>query len=131
MSHECVLKSSYRRNSAGFTLIEVLVSTIIFTIVVAGLASIFIAGKRLLLHQRSRMAGGELGRYFLDPLQMNVKQSDWDNSTGNYKDTNWFHSHPDETVGNYTANYMVENLPSDTGPMRKVKVTVSWSESAP
>lgn len=59
---------------AGFTLLEVLVSIIILVLCLTGMTSLFLSGKRLLFHAQYRTVGGELGRRFLDHLQMEVRQ---------------------------------------------------------
>ena len=86
-------------NKKGLSLVEILVSLVIMGLVMVGLVNIFISGKRWTLHSRSRITAGELGRYFLDPLQMDVRQDTWDQSPvdpppnnlltiGNYRSTN-------------------------------------------
>lgn len=107
---------------------EVLVSAFIMAVIMAGLANIFLAGKRHIVHSRTRTSGSELGRYFLDPLQMQVRQDRWGNnclSTGNC---------PDQTLGitqgldrDYTAHYTVINN-SPANNLNKVEVEISWSE---
>ena len=64
----------------GLTLLEIIVATAILALVIAGLANIFIAGKRYILHSRTKMTGGELGRYFLDEMQMQVREDTWSSS---------------------------------------------------
>lgn len=62
----------------GFTLVEVLVSMVVFAMVVVGLSSVFIAGGKLITHNRERMTSAQLGKLFLDPLQAHVRQDTWD-----------------------------------------------------
>jgi Tfp pilus assembly protein PilW len=66
-------------NKKGLSLLEILVAGLILTLTLAGLLNIFVAGRRWVLHNRLRMTGGELGKYFLDPLQMDVRQDEWNN----------------------------------------------------
>jgi hypothetical protein len=123
----------------GLTLIEIIVSTLILALVMMGLVNIFISGKRYLLHTRSRMTGGELGRYFLDPLQIYVNQSQWQGD-------DYISDHPLSLTAsrsggsqfidniNYSATYEVSHLPTLDGPgnqTRKVKVTLKWNETQP
>lgn len=56
---------------------ELLVSAVLLVLIVTGLLSIFVVGKRHLLHARSRMTAAELTRTFIDPLQRQVDQSQW------------------------------------------------------
>lgn len=88
-----------------------------------GMTNLFISGKRWILHSRSRMAGGELGKYFLDPLQEQVRQDQWGSnclSTGNCPSQT-------QTLNNilYTANFSATNA-SASPNLRKVKVDITW-----
>jgi hypothetical protein len=50
---------------------------LIFALIMGGLANLFVATKRHILHAHSRMVASELGRYFLDRLQLHVRQDTW------------------------------------------------------
>ena len=110
----------------GLTLAEIIISVVILSLVMLGLTNLFISGKRYILSARSRMTGGELGRVFLDPLQMHVRQDTWDNATSNSLSVGTFTSN--QTVNNiaYSANYTI----SSANNMRKAKVNITWNEPA-
>lgn len=113
----------------GFTLIEILVSAVILALVMTGLANIFIAGKRHILHSRSRMTSGELARFFLDPIQMQVRQDQWATNclgTGNPVNCPSQIQTIDGTT--YTANWSVTNAPAT---LRKVIANITWTEVQP
>lgn len=131
---------------------EIIVATVIFALAVAGLMNIFVAGKRYILHSRSRMSGGELGKVFLEPLQMSVRQDTWGqagNSLTNtpvgglYCDGIPGHTQlsgcsPDRTLDGvpYAAKYEIDAVPTPasapTSPeLRRVVLTVNWSENKP
>lgn len=63
-------------NNKALTLIEVIVAAIILALLMLGLTNLFVSGKRYIMHARSRMTGGEIGRLFLEPLNMAVRQGD-------------------------------------------------------
>jgi len=110
---------SINLNKKALTLLEILISVIILALVVTGLANVFVAGKRYIQHSRMRMTGGELGKYFLDPLQMQVRQDTWaTNPLGTNNITG-------AVVAGYTPTYTTTTLPSN---IKKVKVTVNWIE---
>ncbi len=72
-------------NKKALTLLEILVSLIIISLVITGLASTFVIGKRYIYKSRLKISGAELGKYFLDSLQRHVNYSTWydtDNSLG-------------------------------------------------
>ena len=124
----------------GLTLLELLVSAVILALTLMGMANIFLGGRRWLLHARSRMTGGELGRVFLEPLQMQVRQDTWDTPANGLSlgervcpdahDPNCpsageatLHGIP------YNARY---NIGSVAGTdLRRVQVTIRWTEHQP
>ena len=122
-------KQSQTKNS-GLSLVEVLISMLILATVVGGLANLFLSVKELTLHVHSRMVAGKLGRYFLDPLQMYVRQDTWDierdpvnenpNTGGNLLKT------PAGKIGYKTAN----NPFPDTYPDASY-VTLTWMAGGP
>jgi prepilin-type N-terminal cleavage/methylation domain-containing protein len=137
-------------NKKGLTLIEILVSLVILLLVVASLASVFVSGKMQIAHIRSRLTGTELGKYFLDPFQMYVRQGatsptandGWDQAYNQLyipvgQDS---YSRPDPnglTVGgvtfkpiDYTISRVKDASNNDTG-LRRVVVKINWTESPP
>jgi prepilin-type N-terminal cleavage/methylation domain-containing protein len=132
----------------GFTLLEMLVAIIIFALVLTGLVSIFVSGKRYIIHARSRMAGGELGKRFLDPLQMQVTQGErataagngWDQANNSLRlpgveNRTWTETPENLDNINFTPTYTVSRVRdpatgNDTG-LRRAKVDINWNEFAP
>ena len=115
------------RNVSGMTLTEVLVAAVILALVLAGVANIFIAEKRYILHSRSRMSGGELGKIFLDPLQMDVRQDLWS--------TNCLGSSSGCTSAaqiinsiSYTPAYTITDVGYGT-TLRRVVLQITWNEN--
>jgi len=112
----------------GFTLVEIIVATLILALVTTGLAYVFLAGKRHLLHTRSKIQAAELGRLFLAPLQRDVRQDQWGSNClsagtgcpGAQTVDNITYT----PTYNRTLNYPIANL-------NKVKVTITWNEPAP
>lgn len=105
-------------------------STLIFAMLMTGLANLFIAGKRYVLHAKSRMSGGELGKYFVDPLHMQVRQDTWDDAANNNlsEGTRSFGCQTIENI-NYTGNYTVSNVTGVSA--RRVNLNITWNESIP
>ena len=67
------------RKIAGLSLVEILVSMLVFSLVMSGLVNLFVSTRRITAHHRYRMTAAELGRYYLERLQMHVRQDWWDN----------------------------------------------------
>lgn len=119
---------------------EIVVAATILALVTVGLANIFFAGKRWLAHSRFKMTSAELGKYFLDPFQLNVRQDQWNTGAGDYNAPNPLYIHtwigpavnPDNK--SYTPTYTVGLAPNPTSggsisnQFRKVKVEVKWPE---
>lgn len=144
-------------NRRGFSLVEVVVSAIILALLIIGMTNVFISGKRYILHGRSRITSAELGRLFLDPLQMHVRhcesatgaQDGWDESNNALSITAGFrycdsdpghtqqpsgfcHSQFDRTLDGieYSARYSILNHTQDNN-IRRVVATVNWNERTP
>jgi len=139
-------------NKKGLTLMEIIVATVIFALAVAGLMNLFVAGKRYILHSRSRMSGGELGKVFLEPLQMSVRQDTWGQAGNSLTNTPTGGLYCDGVPGHtqlpgcsadrtldgvpYAAKYEIDAAPTPTGAatppeLRRVVLTVNWSENKP
>lgn len=130
----------------GFTLVEVVVSVVVFALVIVGLISVFVAGTKHIIHARERMTSVELGKLFIDPLQMDVRQDTWGSGpAGNaltlgttYCDSVGGHTQnkncppaDQRKVNNrdFSAEYVTEVV-SGTD-LRLVTTKISWNESSP
>ena len=109
-------------NKKALTLVEIIVSVVILALVITGLANVFVAGKRYIQHSRMRMAGGELGKEFLDPLQAYVRQDTWDGGA-NFINVDAV-SKAGATVDDYVSSYDIKALDLPAANIRKVKVTI-------
>ena len=118
----------------ALTLIEILISTVVLSLVFLGLLNLFISGRRFLEHSQSRMGGGELGKVFMDPLQMQVRQSDWVDSgvttgTGNQLQLgNTITSAQSLNGITYTATSAVYTVDA-AGNLRGVQTSINWQET--
>ncbi len=117
---------------AGFSLIEILVATLILALVTAGMAYVFLAGRKHILHARARTQSAELGRLFLAPLQKDVRQDLWgSNCVGSGVGCP---STPANDVLLDGITYKptttaVSNVPGTS--LKKVTITINWTEPAP
>ncbi len=133
-------------NKKALSLLEIIVSAVIMTVVIAGFAAIFLSGKRSILHSRSRVVSAEIGKLFLDYLQTHVRQNDWDVTSPTvtnglvvgtrYCDGSANPQQPgcpnvyDRTLDNITYNAQY-TISSPYTNIRKVKAVVSWNEPTP
>jgi len=144
-------KKAVTRIRTGLSLIEVIVSTILIALTLLGLSNLFLASKTHIQYSRTRMTGGELGRVFVDPLQMQVRQDNWNNATMNalsatgsgsfrYCDSNASTTEQptgcpaqnERTLGGveYSARYEITNHTSSPN-IRKVVTTINWPKVQP
>jgi prepilin-type N-terminal cleavage/methylation domain-containing protein len=115
----------------AFTLLEILIATFILSVVMLGLISVFMSGKRLMRLNRSRVTAGELGKIFLDPFQLQVNNQTW----GTSNNWLWQQSRNDLVIGtaygvdqNYTGNYTI-NIAGLIGNLTRVKVDITWNDT--
>lgn len=111
------------RGRAGLTLMEIIVSMIIISLTILGLANLVVAGRRHIAHSRSRMVSSELGKYFVDPLANQVRQDLWGStclSTGT-----GCPGGQNISGITYTPTYLID----DFNGMRRVRLTISWNET--
>ncbi len=110
-------------------MMEILVSLAILSIVVVGLINVFVASKALVLHNRNRMASGQLGRAFLDPLQLDVNQSTWGASclTSGAGCVGAQNINIGGRSINFTPNY-TRALDTPATGVNRVVVTINWDD---
>ena len=119
-------------NKKGLSLLEILISALILSLIITGLISIFVSGKRWVSHSRARMSAGELGKLFLDPFDNDIRADEW----GNNCVSGLVAACPNpqtETIGSiqYDARYVSSPVavPVPTNPpLRRVTVTINWNE---
>lgn len=132
----------------GFTLMEIMVAAVLFSLVIVGLLSVFITGNKQVIHARERMVSSELSKLFVDPMQAHVRQDTWDlagnallpvttycDSVGGHTQNPICFSMPasERKINNrdfsaqYNVSRVLDSLGADTG-MRRVTTTITWTE---
>ncbi len=108
-------------NKKALTLLEIIVATVILALIMAGMASVFVTSRQFLLHSRYRVSAAELGKRFIDPLQVYVRAEDWYTNPlgGSF------------TIGSSFGSYSsscdcVTLMPGSL--IKRVKCTISWPE---
>ena len=114
------------------TLTEVVVSAVLLSIVLTGLAALFVTGRRSMLHSRSRMITGELAKFFLEPLQMDVNQANWGSNCLSAQ----IGCPGAVTLSDgitYTPTYHTADIGGwlTDSRLRKARVTITWTENPP
>lgn len=120
----------------GLSLLEILVATILLSLVLSGLGNLFVATKRLTAHERSRVTSSEVGKRCLEYLHNEVRQSDWGAtclSTNNNPNPNcdglswcttWWDS---SSATSFFVGCITSPHPSLSN-VRKTVVTLQWKE---
>jgi prepilin-type N-terminal cleavage/methylation domain-containing protein len=113
-------------SNSGFTLVEVVISTVIFTIVAAGLYASVSTLRKPAMDTTKKINASFVGKQILEELRNDVSADTWNNG-GPLVPSGTPYVLPDVTVGGitYHPQYIVENDP-DGSPARKVTLTITW-----
>ncbi|MFA6358106.1 MAG: type II secretion system protein [Candidatus Omnitrophota bacterium] len=143
ISKDFSLTVKYHRHVKGFTLLEIIVATLLFSLATAGMVSIFVGGKRQVMHVRDRTASSEMGKLFLDPLQLDVRQDTWGlgfaenaltvgttycDSDGGHTQNRSCPALTNRKLNNieFSSTYTTDMVGTN---LRRVKVKVNWTEN--
>ncbi len=115
-------------NQRGVSLVEILISAVIFSIAALGMFSTLSMMRVSSDVSDKRLGAAYFGRQCLEQLRAKVDQRAYDQVSGDFTNDLSLGNHncPDDPNGVYTATYTVTIDP--TNQSRKVAVTVSWDE---
>ena len=110
-------------NSAGFTLVEVIVALVILVSTAAGIFASFIAAQGYSANAKRRIVAVNFARQKLEELRPEVRQDTW--NTGGLKITAWTPYEPlPATLPGDGRRYQVESVPGVN--YRKVTVEIKY-----
>ena len=122
---------SRMRNEKGLTLVEIIVSTLLISIIAAGSFAAFVGTRQLFNYTRHRLQAFNFAKETYDRLRSNYGYTDSQVNEG-------AHSDPESEIGTvirgemsdlYTDfTYSVTEEP--TGGYKEVEITITWSERA-
>lgn len=104
---------------------EIIISTFLMVLILSGLIHVFVAGRRYIVYNRNRIAGAQISRVFLDPLQMDVNQSEWaNNCLGSGQNCTG-----EQTIGGvrYFPDYSIATVAGTS--LRRVRLNINWNET--
>ena len=130
MRHQrCCTVVSGSLSLPGFSLVEVIVATIILSLIMLGMLSVFVAGNKLIIHNRENMTSSELGRFFIDPMQLDVRQDTWDQpgNTLNLLAVPVVLAPQNVNNRNFSASYTTSAVAGTN--LRRLTTTITWPES--
>lgn len=135
-----ILFKFFRRNKKGFTLVEIIVSTIILSFIAAGMFSILVSGRFLIARAKMRLQAVELARNFLERGRGYINWTAWDMPYPDnpFAPDDWNPAQPtkadwrDVPSAYYNIRYRVERGGEDVAAgiyrARKVSVQVRWGD---
>jgi len=126
--------------------LEIIVSMVILCLVVLGMTSVFVSGKKLIIHTGGRVTASEIGKLFIEPLQSYVRQSDWaagalkvdktycGDAVAGYSPNAFADICPgqnDRTLNNtvFSSRYDVESIAGTD--LRRVVTKITWNDPSP
>ena len=116
----------------GFSLVEAMVASVLFSLVLLGLISVFMSGGKHLTHVRERMTSAQLGKFFLDPLQIYVRQDTWDQVGNELMVGSRAGVAQSINNRNFSEIHAVDDATTDSAlvgtNVRRVITTISWIE---
>lgn len=118
-----------KNNKSGVSLLEIVISMMLLSLVLIGLANVFVASGGYMKHSRSRVSASQLSAVFVEPLQNEVRQSDWDDVTNNLSV-----GERNESVVNiggvaYMPSYNITNMGLGGNSLRRVQIRIRWNET--
>ncbi len=125
----------FRNKRYGFTIMEIIISSLLLAIIVAASFSVFVASERKIRYIGRKLQAANFVREKFEDLKDAVRQDTWDD--GDLKLTNggWteWYVFPEDfgTKWGGQRRYKVEEVSDDEGnPMtyRKITVEVQWNE---
>ncbi len=117
------------------TLVEIIVALVILSLVMAGMANLFVSSRRWSGHAGSRLAGSGLAGHFLSLPGLAVSAESWETNcigSNNGCDEQVY------TLGgtDYTANYSVSLAVTNASlvsidSIHKLELRISWNDASP
>lgn len=117
------------RNKRGFSLVEVLVAVVIFALLLVGLMSVAIAGNKNVIHARDRAVAAQLGRFFLDPLQGDVRLDTWDQAGNQLRIGTSAGVAQSFNNRSFAEALTVTTVPNTGNDLRRVVTSITWTEA--
>ena len=117
------------KKNRGFTVVEIIVASLIFSITAIGIFSTLAAIRKPSAESQRRVTAAYFGKQVLDDLRAQIDAINWQEGSGGPLDPTI--SHPPYTSNidgiTYTGTYAVE--PDPNGSLaRRISLTVSWTE---
>ncbi|MBI5872789.1 MAG: type II secretion system protein [Candidatus Omnitrophica bacterium] len=112
----------------GFTLVEVMVSLVILALLAAGLFSVFVSARYMVVRSKRRLGAMEVARAEIEKNRQHIRADRWDNASYPLfpADGTW-RACASTTYPGYTVDCRVVQGPA-VDSYRTVTVRVRWSD---
>jgi len=115
----------------GFSLLEIVISLIILGLTLAGIFSVFIAGRRYTERSRRKLVSLNVARQVIEKIKEDVRRDTWASSTnrlstGSHDAAGIYTAPVDFSDWQGTVTYQVGD--AGTSGLRQATINVSWNE---
>ncbi len=111
----------------GFTLLEIMVSSVILALLAAGMFSVIISSRYLVARSKTRVMAVEIAKAEIERMKSLVDANTFYNS-GFFNATGVWRAWDSTTYSPYSVRYRVDNG-TGTATYRKVTVQVAWNDT--
>ena len=111
----------------GFTLLEIMVSSVILALLAAGIFSVLVSSRYLVTRSKTRVVAVEIARAEIERMKSLV-DVDTFYTSGLFNDTGTWRAWDSTTYPPYSVRYRVDNG-TGTATYRKVTVQVAWNDT--
>lgn len=118
-----------KKNNRAFTLLEVVASTLIITVLAAGMFGAFVGAQYIFNRARHRMQAFNFAREAQDKMRSNYEYTAIENNNLALKSDIESIINKSEEMTNLGATLTYNVGPEIEGGYKEVKVTVTWNET--
>ena len=112
----------------GFTLVEIMVSTVILALLAAGMFSVLVSSRYLVARSKTRVTAVEIARAEIERMRSLVDAATFYAPPGLFDGTGTWRAWNTTAYPPYSVRYRVDNG-TGTATYRKVTVQVAWNDT--
>ena len=114
-------------NRKGFSLVEVVVASVILALLASGVFSVMISARYLVGRTRDRARAVELARQQIEQMRQLISADQWNLTTSPIYPGSWSGWSPAPGASNYEYRYKVSTVVG--AECRQVTIQVRWNET--
>lgn len=126
-------KISSSRKKKGFTLIEILVASVVLALLATGLFSVMVSGRYMVARSKLRVGAFEIAKITIEGLRMYIRGDSWNNTSSPLYPTGVWSPQDTGSYPPFRFRFKVENASAvglPTADFRVVTVEVRWDVSS-